>query len=80
MQQILLFFGEKKPYTTLLGPARLLISEIFPSKPDFHLHSHSGVFSTGATGAMAPVILRKRLMAPVILGHLLLLAPVIQKF
>ena len=27
----------------------------------------SGVFSTGATGATAPVILRKRLIAPVIL-------------
>ena len=27
----------------------------------------SGVFSTGATGAIAPVILRKRLIAPVIL-------------
>ena len=27
----------------------------------------SGVFSTGATGAIAPVILRKRLLAPVIL-------------
>ena len=38
VQQILLFFGEKNTYTTLLGPTRLLISEIFPSKPDFHLH------------------------------------------
>ncbi len=28
---------------------------------------YSGVFSTGATGAIAPVILRKRLIAPVIL-------------
>ena len=27
----------------------------------------SGVFSTGATGAIAPVILRKRLIAPSIL-------------
>ena len=27
---------------------------------------YSGVFSTGATGAIAPVILRKRLIAPVI--------------
>ena len=26
----------------------------------------SGVFSTGATGAMAPVILRKRLIAPAV--------------
>ena len=38
MQQILLFFWEKNTYTTLLGPTRLLISDIFPSKPDFHLH------------------------------------------
>ena len=38
VQQILLIFGEKNTYTTLLGPTRLLISEIFPSKPDFHLH------------------------------------------
>jgi hypothetical protein len=29
------FFG-KTTYTTLLGPT--LISEIFPSKPDFHLY------------------------------------------
>ena len=34
VQQILLFFGKK---TTLLGPTRLLISENFPSKPDFHI-------------------------------------------
>ena len=27
---------------------------------------NSGVFSTGATGAMAPVILRKRLIAPAV--------------
>ena len=38
VQQILFFFGEKNTYTTLLGPTRLLISEIFPSKPDFHLY------------------------------------------
>ena len=38
MQQMLLFFEEKNTYTTLLGPTRLLISVIFPSKPDFHLH------------------------------------------
>jgi hypothetical protein len=38
MQQILLFYGEKKTYTSLLGPKRLLISDSFPSKPDFHLH------------------------------------------
>ena len=38
VQQILLFLGEKNTYTTLLGPTRLLISEIFPPKPDFHLH------------------------------------------
>ena len=30
------------------------------------LYYPSGVFSTGATGAIAPVILRKRLIAPVI--------------
>ena len=39
VQQILLFFGEKNTYTTLFGPKNLLISEIFPSKPDFHLHN-----------------------------------------
>ena len=38
VQQILLFFREKNTYTTLLGPTCLLTSEIFPSKPDFHLH------------------------------------------
>ena len=38
VQQILLFFGEKNTYTTLLGPKPLLISKIFPSNPDFHLH------------------------------------------
>ena len=37
VQQVLLLFG-KKHHTTLLGPTRLLISEIFPSKPGFHLH------------------------------------------
>ena len=31
------------------------------------LNDCSGVFSTGATGAIAPVIFRKRLIAPVIL-------------
>ena len=30
VQQILLFFWEKNTFTTLLGPTRLLISEIFP--------------------------------------------------
>ena len=35
--------------------------------PDNFLMTNSGVFSTGATGAIAPVILRKRLIAPVIL-------------
>ena len=30
------------------------------------LRYNSGVFSTGAMGAMAPVILRKRLMAPAV--------------
>ena len=38
VQQILLIFRKKNTYTTLLGPTRLLISEIFPSKPDFHLY------------------------------------------
>ena len=38
VQQILLFLGEKNTYTTLLGPTRLLVFEIFPSKHDFHLH------------------------------------------
>ena len=38
MQQILLFLGEKNTYTTLLGTTSLLISEIFPSNPDFQLH------------------------------------------
>ena len=38
VQQILLFFGEKNTYTTILGPTRLLISDIFPSTPDSHLH------------------------------------------
>jgi hypothetical protein len=31
----LIIFGENNTYTTLLGPKS---SEIFPSKPDFHLH------------------------------------------
>ena len=30
-------FRQKNTYKTLLGPTCLLISEIFPSKPDFHL-------------------------------------------
>ena len=38
MQQVLLFFWKKTTYTTLLGPTLLSISDIFPSKPDFHLH------------------------------------------
>ena len=38
VQQILLFFGGKNTCTTLLGPTHLSISEIFPSKPDFHLY------------------------------------------
>ena len=38
VQQMLLIFWGKNTYTTLLGPTRLLISEIFPSKPDFQLH------------------------------------------
>ena len=32
---------KKNPsYTALLGPTRLLISEIFSSKPDFHLYKN----------------------------------------
>ena len=46
MQQILLFWGDKNTYTTLLGPTRLLISEIFPSKPDFHLHKQEKILPT----------------------------------
>ena len=39
VQQILLFFREKTPtQPALLGPTLLLIPEIFPSKPDFHLN------------------------------------------
>ena len=38
VQQILLFFWEKNTYTNLLGPTRLIISQIFPTKVDFHLH------------------------------------------
>ena len=34
----LVIFWGKKTYTTLLGPTRLVISEIFPSKSDFHLY------------------------------------------
>ena len=34
---------------------------------DKNKKQYSGVFSTGAMGAIAPVILRKRLIAPVIL-------------
>ena len=45
-QQIFLFFGEKNTYTTLLGPTRLLIFEIFPSKPDFHLHKREKIQPT----------------------------------
>ena len=37
VQQVLLLFG-KKHHTTLLGPTRLLVSEIFSSKPEFPLH------------------------------------------
>ena len=46
VQQILLFFWEKNTYTTLFGPTRLLISEIFPSKPDFHLHKWEKILPT----------------------------------
>ena len=46
MQQILLFSWEKNTYTTLLGPTRLLIFEIFPSKSDFHLHKREKILPT----------------------------------
>ena len=46
VQQILLFFGGKNIYTSLLGPTYLLISEIFPSKPDFHLHKQEKILPT----------------------------------
>ena len=38
VQQILLSFLGKTTYTTLLGSKSLLISDIFASNPDFHLH------------------------------------------
>ena len=41
-----LFFGKKNTYTNLLGPTRLLISENFPSKPDFHLHKCEKILPT----------------------------------
>ena len=34
---LIIFWQKKNTYKTLLGPTHLLISEIFPSKPDFHL-------------------------------------------
>ena len=46
MQQILLIFVEKNTYTTLLGPTRLSISEIFLSKPDFHLYKSEKIQPT----------------------------------
>ena len=46
VQQILLIFGKNNTYTTLLGPARLLISDIFPSKADFHLHKWEKILPT----------------------------------
>ena len=39
-------FWEKNTYTTSLGPSQLLISEIFPSKPDFHLHKREKLLPT----------------------------------
>ena len=33
----LINFWGKNTYTNLLGPIHSLISEVFPSKPDFHL-------------------------------------------
>ena len=46
MQQILLFFWKINTYTTLLGPIRLLISEIFLSKPNFHLYKCEKILPT----------------------------------
>ena len=46
VEQILLFFGKETIYTTLLGPTRLLIFDIFPSKPDFHLHKTEKILPT----------------------------------
>ena len=46
VQQILIFLGAKNTYTTLLGPTRLLISDIFPSKPDFHLYKWGKILPT----------------------------------
>ena len=42
----LIIFQEKNTYTTLLGPTRLLISEIFLSNPDFHLHKWEKILRT----------------------------------
>ena len=36
----------KNTHTTLLEPTRLLIFEIFPSKPDFHLHKWEKILPT----------------------------------
>ena len=48
VQQILLLCcGEKThTYSTLLAPIHLIISENFPSKPDFHLHKWEKILST----------------------------------
>ena len=42
----LIIFLEKNTYTSLLGPTRLLISDIFPSKPDFHLYKREKIIPT----------------------------------
>ena len=42
----LIIFPEKKNYKTLLGATRLLVSVIFPSKPDFHLHKGEEILPT----------------------------------
>ena len=47
MQQILLFFWINNTYTTLLGPTRLSISDISPSKPDFQLQKKKKSFLHG---------------------------------
>ena len=42
----LLFLWFFPTYMALLGPTRLLISEIFPSKPDFHLYKREKILPT----------------------------------
>ena len=42
----LIIFWEKNTYITLLGPTRLSIFEIFPSKPDFQLYKWEKILPT----------------------------------